>query len=165
MNRSQRKSGAEPVRGYQPSRLFTVQEANAMLPLVRAITTDLAQLAQEVIDRRQRLDHLTAGRDISAGNPYDDELAQIEEELEKDTRRLQEYIEELRQLGVEPKGPEGLVDFPAMIDNRPVFLCWRLGEPEVAHYHDIDAGFSGRRPLAVAGSVIGPGFSDESQLL
>jgi hypothetical protein len=68
---------------------------------------------------------------------------------------LQEYVEELRQLGVEPKnGPEGLVDFPAMLDGRPVFLCWKLGEPEVMFWHDLEAGFQGRQPLA-AGSVAG----------
>ncbi len=139
-----------PVEAYKPTKLFTIEEANAMLPLVRAITRDLARLSREVIDRRQRLDSLTYGRDMASGDPYDDELAQIEEELEKDARQLQAYVDELRQLGVEPKsGPEGLVDFPAIVDGRLVFLCWRLGEPEVLHWHDLEAGFAGRQPLTV----------------
>lgn len=139
-----------PVEAYKPTKLFTIEEANAMLPLVRAITRDLARLSREVIDRRQRLDSLTYGRDMASGDPYDDELAQIEEELEKDARQLQTYVDELRQLGVEPKsGPEGLVDFPAIVDGRLVFLCWRLGEPEVLHWHDLEAGFAGRQPLTV----------------
>lgn len=137
-----------PVEAYKPNKLFTVEAANAMLPLVRAITTDLARLSREVIDRRQRLDHLTFGRDMASGDPYDDELTQIEEELEKDGLQLQGYVAELRQLGVEPKsGPEGLVDFPCVMDGRLVFLCWKLGESEVLYWHDLEAGFSGRQPL------------------
>jgi hypothetical protein len=79
----------------------------------------------------------------------------MEADLERDTLRLQGYVEELRDLGVEPKGAiEGLVDFPAQIDGRLVYLCWKLGEPEVLYWHEIDAGFAGRQPLT-AGSVSG----------
>ncbi len=64
-----------------------------------------------------------------------------------------EYVEELRALGVEPKsGPEGLVDFPSLMDERVVFLCWKLGENEVTNWHELDAGFRGRQSL-VAGTV------------
>jgi len=133
---------------YQPSRLFTVEEANATLPLVRAIVSDLAALSQEVIERRQRLAHLTTGRSRDRDDPYTEEVVQIEEELEKDTRRLEEYVQELRQIGVEPKsGPEGLIDFPAMIDGRLAFLCWKLGEPEILYWHTLDGGYAGRQPL------------------
>jgi len=138
---------------YKPNKLFTVDEANAMLPLVRAIVKDLAELSRDVIDRRQRLDHLLEGRDLDRQDVYSSELAQVEEDLGKDSRRLREYVEELRELGVEPKNaPEGLVDFPSMIDSRLVFLCWKLGEVEVMYWHDIEAGFAGRQPLT-AGSV------------
>ena len=138
---------------YQPSRIFTLEQANATLPLVRAIATDLAQLSREVIERRERLSLLLAGRDATRQDLYSQELAQINEELEKDGERLYGYVEELRQLGVEPKnGPEGLVDFPAMIDGRLVYLCWKLGEPEILHWHELDAGFRGRQSL-VAGTV------------
>ena len=136
-------------------KLFTVEEANAALPLVRAIVKDLAELSREVIERRQRLSHLASGRTLDSDDPYAAELAQIEEELDKDGQRLQEYVEELRQLGVEPKnGPEGLVDFPSLMDGRVVYLCWKLGEPEVAHWHEIEAGYAGRQPLTV-GSATG----------
>jgi hypothetical protein len=146
---------------YKPTKIFSVDEANRALPLVRAIVSDLTRLSREVIERRQRLAHLTAGRNLEAGDPYGDELAHIEQELEKDAIKLQEYVDELRQLGVEPKGPEGLVDFPAMIDDRLVYLCWKLGEPEVLYWHEIDAGFAGRQPLA-AGSISGGSSPDQS---
>ncbi len=73
----------------------------------------------------------------------------MEEELDKDSRRVLEYVEELRQLGVEAKSvTEGLVDFPAIAEGRMVYLCWKLGEPEVGFWHERDDGFGGRQPLA-----------------
>lgn len=145
---------------YQPRRLFTVEQANAALPLVKAIAQDVADLSSEVIDRRQRIAHLRGGRDIDSSDPYSDELAQIEEELERDAQRLEGYLAELHELGVEPKyGPEGLVDFPCEMDGRVVFLCWKLGEPEITCWHEIDAGFRGRQPL-VAGTAAGLEGSD-----
>src|SRR5688572_3462542 len=82
------------VEQYKPARLFTIDQANAMLPLVRAITTDLANLAKDVVERRHRLALLTSGRDLKPGDPYSDELAQMEADLERDALRLQEYVEE-----------------------------------------------------------------------
>lgn len=147
---------------YVPARLFTIEQANAMLPLVRAITSDLATLATDVMERRHRLALVADGRELKTGDPYSDELAQMKADLERDARRLREYVEELQDLGVEPKGAlEGLVDFPAMIDDRIVYLCWRLGEPEVLYWHELETGFGGRQPLT-AGSVPGFGSDDAS---
>ena len=139
---------------YRPAKLFTVEQANAALPLVKAITTDLVALSREVQERRQRLALLTSGRQQQNHRDfYSEELEQIEEELEKDGERLQDYVDELRALGVEPKsGVDGLIDFPSLLDGRIVFLCWKHGEPEVLHWHELDSGFAGRQPL-VAGSV------------
>lgn len=136
---------------YKPTKLFTVEQANAMMPLVRAITTDMVELAGELLERQQRLEHLTSGRNLESDDPYRAELVQIKEELQKDMHRLDDFANELRQLGVEPKDPtKGLVDFPSMMDGRLVFLCWKLGEPEVLFWHDLDAGYSGRQPLIAA---------------
>jgi hypothetical protein len=133
------------------TKLFTIEQANARLPLVRAITRDLSSLARDLVDRRQRLDSLLAGRKLSATDVYSAELADMEKAIQRDARKLEEYVEELQELGVEAKGAiEGLIDFPAMIDGRMVYLCWKLGEPEVMHWHELDAGFAGRQPLAVA---------------
>ncbi len=139
----------ENAHGFR--RLFTVEEANARLPLVRAITRDLSHLARDLVDRRQRLDSLLAGRKLSATDVYSDELADMYKSIERDSRRLEEYVQELQTLGVEAKGAvDGLVDFPSMMDGRVVYLCWKLGEPELLHWHEMDAGFAGRQPLAVS---------------
>jgi len=132
-------------------KMFTAEQANAALPLVRAIVEDLAQLGREVRERRERLSLLLHRHPPDPDDPYREELLQIEEELEKDSRQLREFVEELRRLGVEPKSTtEGLADFPALKDGREIYLCWKLGEPEVLHWHELDAGFDGRQPLAAA---------------
>jgi hypothetical protein len=140
--------------GSEKAKIFTVEEANAALPLVRAIVADLTRVAREVIERRHRLSVLLNRRGPEVRDPYSEELAQIEEELDKDIVRLQEFVVELRQLGVEPKSAsEGLVDFPAIIDGRMVYLCWRLGESEVQFWHELTAGFQERQPLTRFGPL------------
>lgn len=129
---------------------FTAESANAALPLVRAIVADIASLSRDVIDRRQRLAELLAGRDLESGDPYDDELSDIEVALLRDEQQLVAFVRELTDLGVELRSaPDGLVDFPAEADGRQVFLCWQLDEPTVMFWHEVDGGFAGRRPLPV----------------
>jgi len=147
---------------------FTVAEANAMLPLVRAIVDDIVNLYNEVHERRDRLAKVRQlpGRRRESedeDNPYDEEVQQIEDEIEKDVQRLNEFGDELRRLGVELKDPvTGLVDFLAQMDGREVYLCWKLGEGDIAYWHELDAGFVGRQSL-LEGSVAGnkPGDGDK----
>lgn len=133
-------------------RLFTVESASRTLPLVSAIVADLAPLWREVTSKRARLQHLIEIRDVEQGNPYSDELEEMRERVAKDAQRVDEYVEELRQLGVEFKGPHDHVGFPSMLDGRLVYLSWQLGETEVTHWMELDADFEDRHSL-LAGSV------------
>jgi hypothetical protein len=134
-----------------PTKLFTVDSANSSLPLVRVIAADMVSLANELFERRQRVEILSAGRPLGEGDVYADELAEIQKELARDDERLSGFVEEISQLGAETKSTaEGLIDFPAMIDGRLVYLCWKYDEPGVAFWHELDAGFSGRQRLRVA---------------
>lgn len=136
------------VKAAKPLKTFSVDQANATLPLVRRIARDVVQLSRAMEDRRQRLAHLTSGRDMSSGDPYDDELSQVESDLSQDGKRLVGFAEELRQLGVELKSPtEGLVDFPAVVDGELAYLCWKYDEPEIQFWHSMTAGFAGRQPI------------------
>jgi hypothetical protein len=132
-----------------PRQLFTLEEATQRLPLVKSIVRDIVELHDEVDDRRERLNRLKEGRlREDASSPYNEELAQSEEALEKDLLQLEEYRRELEDIGAELKDAgEGLVDFRSMIDGREVYLCWKLGEPEIAFWHELDAGFPGRQSL------------------
>ena len=119
---------------------FSVAEANAVLPLARSIVRDFAELANSLQDR---YDRLTADGELEDANKEE-----MEQELEQDQEKIREYVQELQKLGIEIKDfHAGLVDFPSLMGKREVYLCWKLGEPEVAHWHELDAGFAGRRKI------------------
>jgi hypothetical protein len=152
MNDSPAMKKTPPSKKY-----FTVAEANAMLPLVRAIVDDIVSLYADIHERRDRLAkvRLLPGHRRDEDNPYDEEVQQIEDEIEKDIHRLNEYCDELRRLGVELKDSVvGLVDFLTQIDGRDAYLCWKRGEGEIAYWHALDTGFGGRQSL-LEGSVTG----------
>ena len=145
---------------YTPAKIFTVEEANARLPLVRVIVSDLMKLATELSERRDRLSQLSRNRTGGSSDVYQAEVEHVEQELEKESERLTDYLRELLELGVEPKSAmSGLVDFPAMIDGKLAYLCWRHGESEVLYWHELDAGFAGRQSLT-ADSVTGSDLPD-----
>ncbi|WP_422926442.1 DUF2203 domain-containing protein [Singulisphaera sp. PoT] len=138
---------APPKPAEAKRRYFSVEEANRTLPLVRAIVTDIVQQWHTVNELKQRLTAVMGERKRPSGDIYSEEFAQSQSEMEAEEEKLASYIEELTKLGVELKGPDGLCDFYSMMDGREVYLCWRLGEPEVGHWHELNAGFAGRKPL------------------
>ncbi|MBM84165.1 MAG: hypothetical protein CMJ78_26725 [Planctomycetaceae bacterium] len=132
-------------------RYFTVEEANQRLPLVRAIVGDIVELFEYVYNREQSLREISELPGSSSRDEetiYSEELRLAAEELEDDKKRLKGYFDELEDLGIELKDPRiGLIDFRSMMDGREVYLCWKLGEDEVTHWHELDAGFQGRQSL------------------
>jgi hypothetical protein len=126
---------------------FTVEEANATLPYVRSIVEDIVQDYEQWRNRVHRYEVIMT----SAGDPGDESEEQIRLRSEADeiARRISRFINELASVGCVFKGFQGgLVDFYSRRDERDIFLCWKLGEDEVAHWHEIDTGYAGRQPLA-----------------
>lgn len=131
-------------------RLFSVGEANAMLPLVKAIVGDIAELAKDLQERQGRLLRVLPTERGMVAAAYQEELNHAQEDFERDQERFVGYINELTELGIELKDYSiGLVDFPCRLEGRVIYLCWKLGEPDVSHWHEIDSGFSGRQKLGV----------------
>ncbi len=132
---------------------FTVEEANRTLPLVSRIVDDLVRGHARWEDKVREFELAT----VAAGPDRPDAVAEL---LQAEAQRLAEeiegYIAELRDLGVICKCMDtGLVDFPGHLDGREVFYCWKLGEPEVQFWHQVDEGFVGRyrlHPLALTQS-------------
>jgi hypothetical protein len=127
-------------------RIFTLAEAERTLPLVRRIVHDV--MLEYAVWRR------AVGRyELEAGSLKGDEeepaaVGALRAEVEHSAARLDRYLAELEQVGCVFKGfEEGLVDFCALRDDRLVFLCWRYGESRISHWHEVDAGFTGRQPL------------------
>ncbi len=132
--------------GMDTGTLFSVEQANRMLPYVERIVRDIVGGYAEWRRLVGEFEIATAGARAGAPDPQADQLQRDAQRLAADIEACQD---ELLALGLDFKGYEqGLVDFPAERDGRPVFLCWQLGERAVLHWHDRDAGFAGRRPLA-----------------
>lgn len=138
----------------QPSRMWTVEQANARL---EGLGDTLAVLRAWVIRLRKvhdELHRLSAfwGKDLDAADHPDRELKdRLTDEWQGLTRRLEEAVAELRAEGIEVKDLDtGLIDFYALVGGEVVFLCWQRGEPEVGYYHTLTGGFRARRPLSDA---------------
>ena len=124
---------------------FTVEEADRTLPLVRRIVEDIVRHYAIWRERVQLFE-------LEAANRRSDEPNARAETLQRETQALAAeidgFLRELDDLGVEFKGFDvGLVDFPGEMAGRQVYLCWRLGEPSVQYWHEVDAGYAGRQPL------------------
>ena len=131
------------------ARLFTQEQANSTLPLVRRIVRDIVTLYPVWRDHVET--YAVHAANASAEHP-DPKAEQAAREVQRLAGEIEGCLRELADLGVEYKQPmdAGLVDFPASVDGQDVYLCWRYDEPEVAHWHPTDEGFAGRRPLVTA---------------
>src|SRR5579864_1860151 len=124
----------------QPETLFTLDEANSLLPRLRPLLLRL-QEAQRHLSDKGLLERL---RTAAAGNGGGAAARAVMETGDEFGR----LTAEIESLGVVVRDPaSGLVDFPAERDGEPVFLCWRVEEDAVGHWHDRDSGYMGRRPL------------------
>jgi hypothetical protein len=133
----------------QRRKYFTVDEANATLPLLRSILRDVTELARVLYERHERIVRMQSAGSLDKA--HEEEIQSLIAEFERDQDKMREFEDELRKLGVELKDHRtGLIDFRSWMDGREVYLCWRLGEDEIAHWHELDAGFSGRQKLKQA---------------
>lgn len=118
--------------------VFTIGSASQALPLIRVIVRDIVESSIDIAETRQRLDYLTDGRtNQEATDEYARELESIQQVTDLQSEQVDRWIGELSELDVKSHGVEdGFVDFPAVRDGREVCLCWQLGEPHVAHWHE-----------------------------
>jgi hypothetical protein len=130
-------------------RLFTLQEAERALPLVRRIVADISSAYHTWQDAVTRYELEAAGATADSGESAT--LRGLREAVGAHAERVTTLVEELQVLGCELKDFEqGLVDFYALREDRLVYLCWRLGEENITHWHEVDQGFAGRRPIDTA---------------
>lgn len=127
-------------------RIFTLREAEATLPLVRRVVGDLLAAYPRWKERVTRYELLSAPRRAEEGESA--EILEVREAAAAEAERINACLLELEAIGCVFKGFEaGLVDFYALREDRLVFLCWRHGEPQISHWHEVDAGFDNRLPL------------------
>ncbi len=126
--------------GYQFKKHYTRDEARALLPKIRKWVKRVAQLHAEVEKLEQRLHGLMApGRDLG-GDQVNRWITAVAD--------LEEVLHEFQRRDIQLKDVDrGLVDFPAIIGGREVFLCWEQDEEDIEFWHDLDAGYAGRERL------------------
>jgi hypothetical protein len=126
-------------------RLFTREEAEALLPLLSQILGELRDLTQQLQDLRRRLASIS---ETARLNGHAVEATRLEREAARLVDEMNDRMAQIHALGVEVKDiATGLVDFRMAREGRVVYLCWRLGEPRIQYWHELDAGFAGRQPL------------------
>ena len=127
-------------------RLFTVDEANALLPTVRVLMERIQENIQRLKNKSKiiiRVEQLDPGAaDFMDRLQENNEIARLVSEVKDGVEQIQSY-------GCICKGAEqGLIDFPCLLGAAEVvYLCWQQGEPTVSYWHRIEVGFAGRRPL------------------
>ncbi len=129
-------------------RHFTPEQANAALAQVRPLAERMVAHRREaalLLSHRAELGSTIAG---NGGDLDPGELARVESEIAEQAKGVARCVNEIHGLGAQVKdADEGLVDFPALHGDEEVLLCWKLGEDEIAFWHDLEEGFAGRRPL------------------
>jgi hypothetical protein len=129
-------------------RLFSVEEANALIPKLELI---MERMQLRSVELRQALDAAAAELDRPLPELEEEELLAQRPELYRLVEDMKELVGEIEAAGGEFKGLDlGLVDFPAEIEGQVAYLCWQYGEKEITHWHPVEGGFAGRRPLSDA---------------
>lgn len=122
-------------------KIWTLAEARRALPLVKRIVRDIVDRCREVMNFREIAESKARRGLRDQAEDAIDQARDLVPELER-------LLGELTELGVELKDPtSGLTDFRAKLEDRVVYLCWKLGEADIDHWHELEAGFAGRTPL------------------
>ena len=119
---------------------YSLAEARALLPQLRQWLAELNSLHQHVTRHDERVStELAAGADLG-GDAVNDWLRSLV--------RLQQLLLQFHKREIQLKDlPRGLIDFPAILGGREVFLCWEQDEDDIEYWHDLEAGYAGREKL------------------
>ena len=129
-----------------PRKYFTLAEANRTLPLVKRVVADITALYPKWRELVYRYEYAAAQARPDWGEST--EQLELRGDIEAVARDINQYLQELEQVGCVFKGFEqGLVDFYGKLDGRDVFWCWKVGEDRIDHWHDLEAGYAGRQPV------------------
>lgn len=128
---------------------FTLEEAQSLLPVLESLlkrAIEGKRAAQEVEERLSELGrriYLTGGMRVDVAA-----VAKQRAEMESHMQQVRETVSEIDSIGVQVKDLDaGLLDFPCKVDDQVVLLCWRMGETAIEHWHTLEDGFKGRKPL------------------
>lgn len=127
------------------ARFYDIDAANARVEELRPILQQLREDRDTVAVANNELRRL---RETNGSSKHAEEMKEREKEIRTLVRRMQASVARIEAWSVTLRDIEtGLVDFPALVSGRPVWLCWRLGEGDIEWWHEHDRGFEDRKPL------------------
>jgi hypothetical protein len=128
---------------------FTLEEAQSLLPVLESLLKRATEGKQSADEVESGLTELARRIYLSGGMRVDAvKVARLRAEMESHLKLVRESIAEIDSIGVQVKDLEaGLLDFPCRMDDQVVLLCWRRGEPAIEHWHTVEDGFQGRKPV------------------
>ena len=130
-------------------RTFTLDEAHSLLPILESLlrtALHAKKLMEEVDAEVQALHH----RIFLNGGMFLDivPLARRKAERARSEQRIKDALAEIDSIGVQVKDLDiGLLDFPCEVEGQTILLCWKLGEKSITHWHGVQEGFAGRKPI------------------
>jgi hypothetical protein len=128
---------------------FTIDEAQSLLPLLESLLKRVIESKLAAKEVESQLAELSRRIYLAGGMRVDvAEVGRQRTEMESHLQRVRECIAEIDAIGVQVKDVDtGLLDFPCRMDDQIVLLCWRMGETTIEHWHTIEDGFQGRKPV------------------
>ena len=131
------------------TQIFSIEQARAMLPLLRLIVTDISLSHRELTERKSNLRRMLRRHEGKARfQIYDAEITEIQEDLKNETAHLDDYVSELEQLGVILRSAhDGIVDFPTVIDDMPAYYTWQMEQQDIVDFHRADESTADRKPI------------------
>ena len=135
-------------RRLPEEKLYTVEEANAMLPWVIEQLGSAAEAADRLSEARSGVVELEGLSRSNGHGDLDSRLSDARSDESRALNALRGILSEFEERQIPVRDVDsGLIDFPGERDGRKVWLCWRMGEPQVGYWHEIDTGFINRQPL------------------
>ena len=130
-------------------RYFSVADAEALIPELTRAMKQVMSANVEVTEARERLQAEQRRIDLAGGGILDRRAWRADKDrIERLTAEMQRGLGAIAELGGVPKDLSlGLVDFLHLRNGREVNLCWKFGEREIRHWHGLDEGYAGRKPL------------------
>lgn len=130
-------------------KVFTLEEAQAVLPVVEALLKRAMEARRSVMEIEQDLQLLSQRISLSGGMRVDVPAVKRQRTAhDLFAEQVQELVTEIDSIGVEVKDLDsGLLDFPCKLEDKVVLLCWKQGEDRITHWHTMEDGFRGRKPI------------------
>jgi hypothetical protein len=129
------------------AKLFTLDEALALLPKVEPLLQEIQELGREIAEHEAQL-QVDQTKLMSNGHKPPADTETLQNQVRTLNSRIRNNVDAILDMGIIVKDlTEGLIDFPSLLHGREVYLCWKLGEDGIHWWHEIEAGFAGRQPL------------------